>query len=124
MTSAEAATELAGHFHEFLGKVQARVERARRAASGSYGPGEKVVKLSDVVKDTPLPTFAIDLSFLTKLLAARRKLRPQRTERTVQATQVCVNPTQCVFTLLRCVLTLLWCVLTLLSVCSPYSGVC
>ena len=32
------------------------------------------MKLSDVVKDTPLPTFAIDLSFITKLFAARRKL--------------------------------------------------
>ena len=85
MSSAEAATELSGHFHEFLGKVQTRVERARRAASGSYGPGEKVVKLSDVVKDTPLPTFAIDLSFIKKLLAARRKLRPQRIERSVRS---------------------------------------
>lgn len=70
-------------------QVQQNLEKARRAAGGSFGPGARVVKLKDVVKDTPLPTFRLDIGFLLELLQPRRKLRPRRQKPKVRISRGC-----------------------------------
>ena len=48
---------------------------SRQLASAT---AERRIRTEDVVKDSPLPEFRLDLAFIMELLRPQRKLRPRR----------------------------------------------
>eukprot|EP00899_Mesostigma_viride_P011659 jgi/Mesvir1/20494/Mv12380-RA.1 len=58
---------------DFAQRIRMSVERNHRGSEATYG-----FKTEDVVNDSPLPDFKLDLSFIMEALKPRRKLRPAR----------------------------------------------